>query len=62
MEANWRIKSELIDPERSLTWGETASKEHVEEVLGGDVGLEASVEVKTSCVRVTGAAHLFPSR
>lgn len=45
----------------SLTGGEATSKEHVEEVLGSDVSLEAPVEVKASSVGVTGAAWLLSS-
>lgn len=44
-----------------LTGGEATSEEHVEEVLGGDVGLEAPMEVETPPVRVTWAAGLLAS-
>lgn len=46
----------------SLTGGEAAPEEHVEEVFGSDVGLETPVEVKASSVRVSGAARLLSSR
>lgn len=46
----------------SLTGWEATSKEHVEEVFRSDVGLKASVEVKSSAVRVTRAARLLSSR
>lgn len=45
----------------SLTGGEATSKEHVEEVLGSDVGLKAPVEVEAASVRVTRAARLLSS-
>lgn len=46
----------------SLTGGEAASEEHVEEVLRSDVGLEAPVEVEASSMRVAWAAWLLSSR
>lgn len=46
----------------SLTGGESAPKEHVEEVFRRDVGFEASVELKASSVGLAGAAWLLPAR
>lgn len=45
----------------SLTGGEAASKEHIEEVFGSDVGLKSPVEVKASSVRVARAARFLSS-
>lgn len=46
----------------TLTGGEAASEEHVEEVFRSDVGLEAPVEVEAPSVRVARAAGLLSSR
>lgn len=46
----------------SLTRGESSSEEHVEEVLGSDVGLEAPVEVKPLAVGVARTGRLLRPR
>lgn len=43
-----------------LTGGESTPEEHVEEVLGGDVGLKAAVEVCVTVSVPSGVELLVP--
>lgn len=53
-------KTEETHRLKVLTGREATPKEHVEEVLGGDVGLEAAVEVGVAVAVAGGAELLVP--